>query len=665
MTKSGRIDWTCSIVFFLLVSAMASAVWADSATTAWNGGSVNWSTAGNWGSGVPTTTNSALFNSSFGNQPQLTVSANAQGLWLASGVGQDVTIVGNTTNNDPALRVLTLTGTAMIGGQTNAGILLDDSANHNLAIGNATNQTGISLSTNIGFYVNNAGTLTLTGVKNLGLSGHILTLGGRNAAGKIVVDRSTTADAGALVVNTAGAVTLSQQNNHSGGTTLIAGTLNLNHAKAVGATAGTFTINGGTIDNTSGAVITLGNNNPIAIGGDFTFAGSTNLSFGADAVDLGGATRTITANAGTLTIGGVIDNGGITKAGAGTVVLSGSNTYTRATLVSAGVLRLSHTNALAGGIGAAGGLTALTINGGVVELANGNFLRDLGAGVNQVQIPGGTSGFSAYGGATRIVNFNNDAHQITWGSATFAPTTLVLNETTASASVNNKVDFQNAIDLGAGLRAVAVNANAATLSGALIGTGTGGLIKLGPGTLTLSSTNTYGGATIVSSGLLTVSNEASLPTNTALTVMSNAFVNLNGHTQTVASVSGFGLVSNGWLNVTSALYPGGSNTVGTLTLANLTLAEGLTIYWDYGPGGTDTSLVPGVANLPASATVVVGGSGAIPSTGVLFQCGTLSAPGDVAGWKVVGLVNSHARVIRAGNQVQLLIQSNGTVLTVR
>ncbi|MGC3968185.1 MAG: autotransporter-associated beta strand repeat-containing protein [Pirellulales bacterium] len=57
----------------------------------------------------------------------------------------------------------------------------------------------------------------------------------------------------------------------------------------------------------------------------------------------------------TLTVGAVGDGGnarGLTKAGAGTLVLSGANTYTGPTLVSAGILTLSGNN-----IAATGGVT--------------------------------------------------------------------------------------------------------------------------------------------------------------------------------------------------------------------------------------------------------------------------------------------------------------------
>jgi len=145
-----------------------------------------------------------------------------------------------------------------------------------------------------------------------------------------------------------GSLTLAgSTNTHSGGVSLNSGTLNVNSPTAFGSSAGTFRVAGGTLDNTSAAAITIANNNPVTINGNFTFTGTKGLNLGTGAVSLGtaaGTARTITANAGILTLGGVISNGttatGLIKEGNGTLTLTAANAYTGDTTVNAGSLSL-------------------------------------------------------------------------------------------------------------------------------------------------------------------------------------------------------------------------------------------------------------------------------------------------------------------------------------
>jgi autotransporter-associated beta strand protein len=176
-----------------------------------------------------------------------------------------------------------------------------------------------------------------------------------------------------------GTLTLSGNNTaHSGGFTFQAGSLNLNHANALG--TGTFVINGSglKLDNSSGGAITINGVSAITLGSDFTFTGSNDLNFSSANINLGtnaGGARTITVQGSNLSFGGVISNGthgttptiGLIKTGAGRLTLSGANTFTGAVTVSEGVLLISNDAALgtsAAGTSLAAG-TTLEISGGI------------------------------------------------------------------------------------------------------------------------------------------------------------------------------------------------------------------------------------------------------------------------------------------------------------
>jgi autotransporter-associated beta strand protein len=160
---------------------------------------------------------------------------------------------------------------------------------------------------------------------------------------------------------------------------LNSGTLNINNASAIG--SGTLTINGGTLNNTNGSAIALSTNNAQSWNSDFAFTGTNNLNLGTGAVAMN-ASRTVTVNAGNLTVGGSISGSGfgLTKNGSGTLVLSGSNSYTGNTTINSGTL----TAAAAGAVGNSsqiivknGGSFLVTADGAIgtntgINLGSGN-----------------------------------------------------------------------------------------------------------------------------------------------------------------------------------------------------------------------------------------------------------------------------------------------------
>ncbi len=146
----------------------------------------------------------------------------------------------------------------------------------------------------------------------------------------------------------AGTLTLSGDNTYTGYTWLDEGALNINSATALGESTLIINDNSGdgiAIDNTSGAAITLSNNNSQEWSTDFTFTGTNDLNLGTGSVDMSNQYVVITVKAGNLTVGGIIednssDGWGLTKSGAGTLTLTANSTYFGATTVNGGTLNL-------------------------------------------------------------------------------------------------------------------------------------------------------------------------------------------------------------------------------------------------------------------------------------------------------------------------------------
>ena len=221
----------------------------------------------------------------------------------------------------------------------------------------------------------------------------------------------------------------------------------------------------------------------LSLNGFASTVGSINSTvLGAGLIQNGfGTPTTLTVgNANSTTFSGVIQNGGagalaLTKVGASTLTLSGTNTYTGATTISAGTLALGNSLALQGST-----LTAPASGG----------------------LSFGTLTYAKLGGLTGSNN-------------------LALTNSSAAAV---------ALSVGA-------NDSSTTYSGVL--SSTGSLTKVGAGVLTLSGANTYSGATTINGGVLAVGVDNALPSNSEIALSTSGVVlDLAGHLDTVKSLAG-------------------------------------------------------------------------------------------------------------------------------
>ncbi len=135
--------------------------------------------------------------------------------------------------------------------------------------------------------------------------------------------------AAGLNKSTGGLVTLSRANTYTGATAVNAGTLQL-------ATAANHIADTSAVTVAGGATFDL-NNLAEAVG---SIAGAGNIT-------LGTATLTAGGNGTSTSFSGIASGtGGLTKAGAGTLTLSGANTYSGLTTISAGTVSATNANAL-------------------------------------------------------------------------------------------------------------------------------------------------------------------------------------------------------------------------------------------------------------------------------------------------------------------------------
>jgi autotransporter-associated beta strand protein len=368
--------------------------------------------------------------------------------------------------------------------------------------------------------VGEAGLIAITGIPATGVTA--ITLGG-SVGGTIstVIEGART-----LTKEGSGTWTLSGASTYTGATTITAGTLKLGVASERIANTSALTVTSPGIFDLAGFSETVG-----------SLAGSGTVT--------SSLTGTLTLTAGgdnsNTSFSGIIQNGlatsvALTKSGSGTWTLSGANTYSGATSVSAGVLNIQNASAL----GTTTSGTAVN-SGAALELQGG-----ITVGAEALSLTG--TGISSNGALRNISGDNTFGGTITLGGTTTIQSdagTLTLNDITGGVSNRNLTIEGN----GNGI----INGN--------ITTGTGSVTKKNSGTWTLSGANTYSGVTTISLGTLKLGGSgsgANSPLGTvagATSITSGAVLDLNGFTLATAeplTIRGTGNSSGGALTNSSA-----------------------------------------------------------------------------------------------------------------
>jgi autotransporter-associated beta strand protein len=425
-----------------------------------------------------------------------------------------------------------------------------------------------------------------------------------------------------------GTLTLNTTNTYTGTTAIQGGAVNIGATGALG--TGPLVLGGATLDNSSVGPLAL-TNSAQSWAGSFTYAGTTqSLDMGAGAVTINATNPTVTVGGNTLTVGGVIANGtgnSFIKDGAGTLLLTGDNTFTGGVTINGGILQVSRTTAgrtplgtgnvtvnanatLVGGNADAFGFApnavpaTITINGGTVT--------DLGTASYRVTLPnlnitGGTltSAGGNNGDANGNFSFFGDGTTATIATNASSTTTTI---SAAGVSMQRPTTF----NVAAGTTSTGVDL---LVSSNVVVNGTNGMTKTGAGVMSLTGTNTYTGTTTVTAGTLIAGSDAALGNSASATGglillppgSVTATVTFPSANPAIASLASSGAG-------TSNVVLGDAVTPGATTLT-------------VGGGNTSTTFGGSISDLSGTNAAVVGslvkaGTGNLTLTGTNTYSGT-------------------------------------------
>jgi autotransporter-associated beta strand protein len=580
-----------------------------------------------------------------------------------------LSIAGNVTGSAASGNVSTLNFTGSnTGANSISGVIADGLNGGQLALvksGAGTWSLTDSVCTYTGPTTITAGSLNMVGTSQLGggtYAQNIVnngTLYYKSSAGQTL---NGTISGSGIVDNefsSSGSLTLNAPNSYTGGT-INRGKLIIANPNACG--TGQLQLLGGTLDAT---VTNLAGNLPLSFGWDWTFAGSTNLNLGTGAVSLS-ANRTNTVTKNTLTVGGPVSgSAAFNKAGAGTIILGGTNTYTGSTTIYAGTL-----------------------------LVNGNSL----AATNIWTVVGGAT-LGGTGRVGSVVNYQNGSV----ASFTVTPTntsyrnTTYLTFTNVVFMTNLTVKVSLPAVLGNGVYVLATNYVGFTTSGSLtfatnsgsLASGASGSVSVAGNSLILTvsggaptiagQTNfvtpfvtTYGTASDAQTYLVTAANLTSYITNTAapgfevsadggVTYGSTAIVtNAGTNTSATVYIRLSATASAGTYNSSNIVV---LTSVGAASVTNTSSAGGNIVYqsastWNYsnpGPFAYDgTAKTPTISFSGSTGTATTNYVG----TGTTIYAST-NAPTGLGTYYVSNTVAADLNYLGATNSQQFVINGPG------
>ncbi len=396
----------------------------------------------------------------------------------------------------------------------------------------------------------------------------------------------------------------------------------------------------------SGALFDL-NGNSVNLN---TLTGSGDVSLGSGTLTLGDSTN--------FTFGGVIsETGGLTKESSGILTLQGSNTYSGATNITGGTLRLGTGGSLSSAtdVSVSSG-TTFDLNGqsDTVDSIAGAGTILLGGATLTVDETSGTKFFSGNiqesgtliksnagvlvlsgtnntmtnlqidGGAVQVTNLGAFGSNASIGNATL--------QTTATMTIGVPISVTST---GSTINVL----GGTTLTQNSLISGAGAVNKDGTGTLVLGNSNSYTGDTNILSGILRLGSSNRINNSSDVTLVAGGTLELNNFTDTVNSLSGTG---------------GSITTGGTGGRLTVNAASG-TFTWNGNISGTGGFTKSGNHTMVISAAQSYSGSTVINDGLLQFSgSGSFSAASDIsvasgATWDLNGVSDTVDSISGAGS----------------
>jgi fibronectin-binding autotransporter adhesin len=494
---------------------------------------------------------------------------------------------------------------------------------------------------------------------------------GTLAYGGVISGDGTVAKAGA------GTVVLTADHSYTGGTTVSGGILQLGNGGTAGSISGNITNNAtvafnrsddltyagvisgsGSLTKSGAGILTLTGANTYNTGTSVT-AGTLRVGDGgttgsvASSINVGSGAALVFDRSNDVTYASTISaSGTFTKAGAGTLTLTGENNFAGGATVSAGTVRIG----AGGSVGGIGNSNVSVASGASLEFNRSGNVTYGGALTGDGSLVKSGAGTLILLGSSSLAGNST----VTGGTLQIGDVVEIINDTTTGAFAGN-------VDLAAGTGLVIFRHENYTHAGAI--TGDGALTVKGyngPGVVTLSGNNSHTGGTTVEGRTLVLGSAGALGSTGAISLtnggtLRHTAANTTDYSGRLASAEyqGFNIDTNGQAVTYASGFGGAGASFNKLGTGTLTL----------GGGNTFESLNVSAGTLALGSSAAAGGaqyffvdSGAtldVTAAGLTLAGGqTLSGAGTVEGAVTLG----ESGLLSAGSSATTLTLAGGLAL---